>query len=125
MALQVILFENASFGGNHIHVFQGWDNIQNLPGDASFNDKTSSIVVVEGNWQFFKDWKWENPFSNVLAPGIYNVVEALGAGSNDSITGLRPVELVNGKWAPITVKTGPDPAPKVTKSSVGVKEQVR
>ena len=44
----------------------------------------------------------------VLGPGAYvSVTDALGPGSNDSITGLRPVELVNGQWVPVTVTTPP------------------
>jgi hypothetical protein len=93
MASQVILFENADFEGNHKHVFSAIENLRVLIDPFNFNDKTSSLVVIEGEWQFFKDFEYENPFPAILGPGIYSsVTAALGAGSNDSITGLRPVD---------------------------------
>jgi hypothetical protein len=94
MVAQVILFENAFFEGHHKHVFEGIENLSVLIDPFNFNDKTTSIVVIEGEWQFFKDFKYENPFPNILGPGIYsNIAAALGlANANDTITGLRPVE---------------------------------
>lgn len=108
----IILFKDADFFGDHKHIFQGRDNLKTI--DGGFNDAVSSFYIVDGYWQFFKDWQWETPFPLgqgtpvVLGPGPYwSVTEALGPGSNDSITGLRPVELVNGVWVPVTITTPP------------------
>lgn len=96
MVAHVILFQNTLFEGDHKHVFDAVSNLNRI--GEGFNDETSSIAVLEGNWQFFKDWGWENPFPNILGPGLYpRITDALGAGSNDSITGLRPID-------PVTLK---------------------
>jgi hypothetical protein len=98
MAAQVILFENAFFEGHHKHVFLAIENLSVLIDPFNFNDKTSSLVVIEGEWQFFRDWQYENPFQNILGPGIYpSITAALGASANDTITGLRPVETIARK----------------------------
>jgi len=98
---QLILFENAGFGGDHLHVFGEVENLQTVPGH-DFNDKASSLAIVEGYWQFFRDWQWQNPFPNILGPGAYvRIDQAVGAGANDTVTGVRPVELVAGNWSAI------------------------
>jgi hypothetical protein len=87
----VILFEHASFHGAHKHVFKDEPNL-NAGDDNFFNDKTSSMVIVEGNWEFFADWQHIGKLGKTLGPGNYESVEAaLGAGSNDRISSLRPV----------------------------------
>jgi hypothetical protein len=101
MAAQVILFENAGFEGHHKHVFQAIENLSVLVDPFNFNDKTTTLVVIEGEWQFFKDFKYENPYPNILGPGIYSDIStALGASANDSITGMRPVETLARKPGP-------------------------
>ncbi len=101
MVAQVILFENVGYGGDHLHVVAATENLGTIPGHG-FDNKTSAIAVIEGYWQFFKDYEWQNPFPNILGPGAYYWVEdALGSGSNNSITGLRPVELAAAKWVPV------------------------
>ena len=55
MPAHAILFENADFQGNHKHVFDHIHNLSNQVDEFNFNDKISSLVVLEGNWQFFKD----------------------------------------------------------------------
>jgi hypothetical protein len=93
MVAQVILFENAGFQGRHKHVFGDIENLSTQDdGDFnSFNDLTSSLAVVEGYWEFFADWKWENSLG-ILGPGAYaSVTEALGSNANDVITGIRQV----------------------------------
>jgi hypothetical protein len=58
MPAHAILFETADFQGNHKHVFDHIQNLSNQVDHFDFNDQTSSLVVLEGNWQFFKDWQW-------------------------------------------------------------------
>jgi hypothetical protein len=48
----VILFEHAQFHGQHKHVFRAEANL-NAADDNFFNDKVSSLVVLEGNWAFY------------------------------------------------------------------------
>jgi hypothetical protein len=89
----VILFEHAGFHGAHKHLFRDEPNL-NAGDDNFFNDKTSSIVVLEGNWEFFIDSGHVGKLGRTLGPGVYPWVEdsgALGAGSNDRISSARPV----------------------------------
>jgi len=93
MTAQVILFKDAGFQGDHKHVFNSIENLATQ--DGGFNDKTSSIAVIEGNWEFYRDWKWENSLG-ILGPGAYSsVTAALGANTNDVITGVRLVSDVS------------------------------
>ena len=91
MPAHAILFENADFQGNHKHVFDHIHNLSNQVDEFNFNDKISSLVVLEGNWQFFKDWQWQKPWPKIVGPGVYvTITEALGANdANDSITSLN------------------------------------
>jgi len=87
----VILFEHAGFHGAHKHVFRDEANL-NSGDDHFFNDRTSSIVVLEGNWEFFIDAGHVGKLGRTLGPGLYDWVEAaLGPSSNDRISSLRPV----------------------------------
>ena len=83
----VILFEHRNFHGAHKHLFRSEDNL-NAGDDNFFNDRTSSFVIVEGRWQFFRDSGFNNPSSNVFGPGLYDWVEDHGI-PNDSISSAR------------------------------------
>jgi len=89
MADQVILFQDANFHGGHKHVFDHEANLK-AADDSSFNDRVSSIVVLSGNWQFFKDWEFQNPYPVVLGPGLYDFVGAFKI-SNDDMSSLATV----------------------------------
>lgn len=87
----IILFADINCSGQHTHVCED----ENFVGDA-INDKTSSFVILEGNWAFFKDANFQGQLGaggrKVLGPGVYNWIEdpsALDAGSNDSLSSLR------------------------------------
>ena len=92
----IILFADLNCGGQHTHVCEGLTFI-----GSYFNDITSSFVILEGNWQFFEDANFVNQMGNfsaghsgTLGPGIYNWIEdpnALGSGTNDRLSSLKPV----------------------------------
>ena len=66
----------------------------NADDDSFFNDKTSSFVIVEGQWEFFEDSNFIGKLGPTRGPGRYSWVEdptALGPGSNDKISSLRSV----------------------------------
>src|SRR5260370_320768 len=84
MSDQVILFSDANFHGDHRHVF---DSEADLSAD-SFNDVVSSLVVLSGNWSFFRDSKFGNPYPVVLGPGMYSFVEDFQI-KNDDISSLQ------------------------------------
>jgi Beta/Gamma crystallin len=84
----VILFKHASFHGAHKHVFGPEPNL-NAGNDNFFNDKTSSIVVLEGTRIFFRDSNFEHQDGPPLGHGVYPSVEAVSI-KNDDISSLRP-----------------------------------
>jgi Beta/Gamma crystallin len=87
----VIVFEHANFHGAHKHVFGSEANL-NAGDDSFFNDRISSMVVLEGRWDFFIDSNHTGKLGNTLGPGQYpSVTNALGGGTNDKISSLRPV----------------------------------
>ena len=86
----VIIFEHANFHGAHKHVFRGETSL-NAGDDNFFNDKTSSFVILEGNWEFFVHANFVGKFGGTIPPGKYPSMSVLGPGSNDNISSLRPV----------------------------------
>jgi Beta/Gamma crystallin len=86
----VILFEHASFRGAHRHVFNAEQNL-NADDDDDFNDSVSSIVVISGNWQFFRNSNFDDDYPSILGPGIYSWVEDYGI-RNDDMSSLRTVD---------------------------------
>lgn len=111
----VILCKEAGFFGDHKHVLEPLKNL-NVSVDSSFNDEIQSFWILDGDWQFFKDWNFETPFPLgskspvVLGPGPYrNITDALGPNSAKAISSLRPVELVDGVWVPLPQPAQPDP----------------
>src|SRR6266567_2020850 len=84
----VILFEHANFHGAHKHVFGSESNL-NAGDDNFFNDKVSSIVVLAGTWEFFRDSEFQGSYGVVLGPGLYPWVEAVKI-KNDDMSSLRP-----------------------------------
>lgn len=81
----VILFEHANFHGGHCHVFTRETNLA----DNGFNDVTSSIVVEQGHWSFFRNAGFDAGYPPVIGLGIYPSVEDVGIG-NDAISSLEP-----------------------------------
>jgi hypothetical protein len=87
----VILFEHPNFRGAHKHVFAAEETLD-FHEDKFFNDRVSSIVVLEGNWQFYRHSNFQSPYGKILGPGRYSWVEAFGVGiTNDDLSSLKPV----------------------------------
>jgi hypothetical protein len=89
-----ILFQHSGFRGAHKHVFRDEPNLNPAGShvdDPTLNDDTSSIVILEGDWEFFADWEYQNKLGETLGPGLYPNVDALGPDANDKISSLRPV----------------------------------
>lgn len=90
----VILFEHANYHGAHKHVFDDESNLD-ASDDNFFNDKTSSIIVIEGNWTFYRDKDFQGVERNgrPLGPGLYPWVENEGI-KNDDISSLSVQHIV-------------------------------
>jgi hypothetical protein len=87
----VVLFEHVNFRGEHKHVFSGEDLDGNVVDTRQFDDKTSSVIVLGGLWEFYRD-KTERIQNVNLRPGLYRDVSFIG---NDSISAVRPDSLSN------------------------------
>jgi hypothetical protein len=84
----ILLFEHDVFHGAHKHVFTTEPNL-NADDDNFFNDKVSSLVALEGNWVFYRDWHLQSRYAPVLGPGLYPRVSSVDITS-DSISSLQP-----------------------------------
>jgi hypothetical protein len=84
----IILFEHANFHGQHKHVFGREPNL-NAGDDFFFNDNTSSIAVLEGNWFLYRDSGFFGRYASTLGPGLYPTLANLDI-SNDDISSLEP-----------------------------------
>jgi hypothetical protein len=89
MIAHCILFELANFRGAHRHVFVAEPNLA-ASDDPAFNNKTSSIVVLEGEWEFFADEDFRTKTGDTLGTGTYPFVTNIGM-KNNAISSLRPV----------------------------------
>ena len=89
----IILFEHIKFHGAHKHVFTPEPNL-NASDDSFFNDRVSSLAVLNGNWVFFRDFGFNHAtqYPPVLGPGGYPVVDFVGI-KNDDMSALQPVNL--------------------------------
>ncbi|HLG61594.1 MAG TPA: beta/gamma crystallin-related protein [Ktedonosporobacter sp.] len=79
---RVILYRDYNFQGPTKEVTTATDL-------RDFNDETSSIVVLEGNWQFFANYNFDE-LRATLIPGVYPSVDAIGI-ANDTLSSLRPL----------------------------------
>ena len=85
----VILFEHANFHGAHKHVFGPESNL-NASDDNFFNDKVSSIAVLDGTWVYYRDAAFRGQYAQILGPGLYGWVENVDI-KNDDMSSLQPV----------------------------------
>jgi len=86
----VVLFKGTSFLGTHKHVFNAEENL-NADDDDNFNDSVSSLVVLEGNWKFYRDAGFNDDYPIILGPGLYSSVEEFHI-RNDDLSSLQVVD---------------------------------
>jgi hypothetical protein len=110
---QVMLFADANFRGPHKHVF----NIEadlNADDDNAFNDATSSIAVLDGNWFTYRDAQFQRAYDATLGEGLFAWVEDVGIVNDDmsslSLAGDRRLFLGT---ATIKISSGQVPDPVV------------
>lgn len=84
----VILFRDRNFAGAHKHVFGPNPNLASDRREP-WDNQTSSIVVLGGQWVFYRDPDYQF-VDGTLGPGLYPWVEAVGI-KNDDISSLRPI----------------------------------
>jgi hypothetical protein len=92
---RIILFEDKNFGGKSMEIQRGAPNLSEYK-EINFNDRISSFVIVDGNWSFYRNTQFNEPFFHgnkpmVLKPGAYSWVEDLGI-KDDEISSLKVVQ---------------------------------
>ncbi|QFS48674.1 beta/gamma crystallin-related protein [Nostoc sphaeroides] len=89
----VILFEDKNFGGAALRINAtngaGDDNLDNAAFGSGWNNRTSSIKVIRGEWQLFRDGNFKGPVS-VRRKGNYKTPRAFGQADN-ALTGIRRI----------------------------------
>jgi hypothetical protein len=89
----IIIFQHEFFRGHHRHIInQEWD--LGSTWDNSLNDKVSSLVILSGEWEFFKDKKGGSGYKVKLGPGIYPRVKDVGLEDNK----ISSLKLVKDEW---------------------------
>lgn len=88
---EIVVFWDANYGGESWRTNLGYSYV-----GGHWNDQISSIIVVSGTWQFWRDanFKGVGDRSWILGPGYYSWVEAVGI-ANDTISSFLPIS-----WAP-------------------------
>ncbi len=92
---RIILFEGENFCGKSIDVVHAHSDLS-LFKEGNFNDRTSSVTIMTGNWSFYRDPHFENPFMQgsapvILGPGSYSRISSLGLPDN-AISSLQEVQ---------------------------------
>ena len=87
----VILFQHAGFHGAHKHIIFAEANL-NASDDSFFNDRVSSMAILSGQWEFFRDSNFQNPYGVVLGKGIYDFLQNFGI-KNDDMSSLNPLSV--------------------------------
>jgi hypothetical protein len=78
----VVLYEHSNFQGREVMIS---DTVLNIAG-MGFNDTTSSIEVLWGQWEFCTDADFRGRCF-VLGPGRHNLDRSL----NDKVSSIRPL----------------------------------
>ena len=91
---RILLFEDRNFGGRVKDIENAHPDLS-LINDLNFDERTSSLAILSGNWCFYQSPRFEDPFMHgskplVLGPGSYDWVENFGI-KNDDISSLRAV----------------------------------
>ena len=85
----VILYRDGGFnGGNPLRVNASINDGLSYVGN-DLNDKTSSLVIIRGKWNFYADGNYGG-YYNTLGPGLYSSLNGTGI-ANDKLSSLYRV----------------------------------
>ena len=97
---EIILFEHAHFHGAHKHIFQEVKDLHKVDTPPGlFADKTESIVVVRGTWEFFEHQQFLGDHDWILGPGGYPDIVKQQIIPN-RISSLRPTKAPSSPSSP-------------------------
>jgi hypothetical protein len=91
---RIILYEDENYCGRSIDVLHANPDLRTFK-DGNFDDFTSSFVILSGNWNFYRQPDFGNPFMHkgvplVLGPGTYSRVVDSGIQDNQ-LSSLKEV----------------------------------
>ncbi len=91
---RILLFEDRNFGGRVRDIENAHPDLSTI-NELNFDERTSSIAILSGNWSFYQNPRFTDPFMVgirplVLGPGSYSWVEDYGI-KNDDISSLKVV----------------------------------
>jgi len=84
---RLFLFEHNEYEGRFKLVENSNEDLTRQEG-AFFNDRVSSVVIVKGNWCFYRDAHFSKPYLYsgrpvVLGPGMYHDVTSVDIANDD------------------------------------------
>jgi hypothetical protein len=96
---RIILYENENYCGKSIDVVHANPDLSTFK-EGNFDDRTSSLVILSGKWEFYQKAGFESPFMQgnaplVLGPGSYDQVANYGLQA-DQLSSLKEVEVPPG-----------------------------
>ncbi|MBD2483828.1 beta/gamma crystallin-related protein [Planktothrix sp. FACHB-1365] len=80
----LVLFEHENFGGNSITIENDTSNLS----DLGWNDKTSSVKIMSGEWQLWSNADF-NGVALQLTPGDYPKLTEIDGRFNDVISSVK------------------------------------
>ncbi len=91
---RILLYEGEDFCGRRLDVVRGQADL-GLFKEGCFNDRTSSMTILSGNWSFYRDPNFVAPFRRrstrlVVGPGSYPRIADIGI-QDDAISSLQQV----------------------------------
>ena len=91
---RILLFEDRNFGGRVRDIENAHPDLSTI-NDLNFDERASSFAILSGNWCFYQNPRFADPFMHgnkplILGPGSYNWVEDFGI-KNDDISSLKVV----------------------------------
>ncbi len=91
---RILLYEGEDFCGKCIDVVRSQADLSVFK-EGYFNDRTSSMTILSGNWSFYRDPNFGSPFRRrstrlVVKPGAYPRIADLGI-QDDAISSLKEV----------------------------------
>lgn len=88
MVPHLIVFSEKGMQGRHWHVFSDIPSISGI--SFTWDDNISSLVVLAGQWQFYRGRHFQDPVGGVIGPGVYPSLATIGI-PNDAVSSIQLV----------------------------------
>ncbi|TAD79370.1 MAG: hypothetical protein EA001_04355 [Oscillatoriales cyanobacterium] len=82
---KITLYQDYDFSGNSLTLEEAVSDLSKY----NFNDHVSSLIIEEGEWNFYRDVDFAEDYGITLGPGEYPCVDEMGI-DNDDLSSLQP-----------------------------------